>query len=220
MNKTQTLDATDKVPFLEEIIKMTDTFDRVLNETDNIIKEVQQKINLISASMLMGLPNFYINTATEEALSKFSAAGGKYKILEYSEKAAAAEFSSGANTINARCSYDEIKKSGICFDKNNLLKAEWKYFRRQMLWNVLVNDTLRIIAPQIITDISDNAQKKIISQNYELVPHGKHKGKDWKDLPDDFLKAALLCCRPEFTDEHRKIIKNILKSRLEKTTGK
>lgn len=214
MNKTQTLEITDKVPFLEEIIKMADTFDKVLNETDNIIKEVQEKINLISASMLMGLPNFYINTATEEALAKFTDAGGKYKILEYSDKAAAAEFSLGENILSVKYTYEEIKKTGICFDKNNLLKAEWKYFRKQMLWNVLVNDTLRIIAPQLLTGISALPKTKTNIQLHEQVPHGKHKGKNWQDLPDDFLKAALLCCRPEFTDGHRKAIRTVLKNRF------
>jgi hypothetical protein len=52
-------------------------------------------------------------------------------------------------------------------------------------------------------------------QAAEKVPSGKYQGKDWKELTEAQLKAALICCHPEFSEAHREAIKAELKRRAD-----
>ena len=192
---------------LEDIISISGMITNILSELEGIIKEAQARLKLPAAALLMGLPEFYISSVTEENLAIFVSEGGKYKITGFSPKKVSAVFEKDGNIIEHSCSFDEIRKAGICRGTDGKLKNEWKYFRRQMLWAKTVNDALRMISPHLF-NLNGPAENPCAEESFDRAPAGKSKGRLWSELPDDILKAALLCCNPEFTDGHRDSIKN------------
>ena len=203
MNGNPALLNIKETKILEDIISISGMISSVLSELEGIIKETQAHLKLPAAALLMGLPEFYISSVTEENLAIFVSENGKYKINEFSLKKVSALFEKDGNIVEHSSSFSEIRKAGICFDADGKLKSEWKHFRKQMLWAKTVNDALRMLSPHLVKDEIPRARER-----FDRVPAGKHEGRPWNELSDDMLKAALVCCNSEFTDEHREAIKN------------
>lgn len=203
MNCNQALINLKETKILEDIISISEMISGILSELEGIIKETQARLKLPAAALLMGLPEFYISSVTEENLAIFVSEGGKYKINKFTPGTVSAVFEKDGNIVEHSCSFAEIRRAGICLDADGKLKSEWKHFRKQMLWAKTVNDALRILSPHLLKEEIPN-----LMESFDKVPAGKNKGRLWNELSDDMLKAALICCNPEFTDGHREAIKD------------
>lgn len=86
-------------------------------------------------------------------LARFVERGGAYKILERSEKRAAATFTANGNTITQELTMADAEKMEITKDKHGNMKKNWRATPRQMLWARLVSDTIRALDPGVCAGI-------------------------------------------------------------------
>lgn len=87
-------------------------------------------------------------------LAKFVEIGGAFEIKERSGSKAEAIFTLGKNKINAAYTMDDAKKQEVCFKKDGkTLKDNWRKIPKQMLWARLVSDSVRTLAPQIVSGV-------------------------------------------------------------------
>ena len=181
-----------------------------------------------------------ISMKADAMLAKFVERGGKFQVLERSETRAAALFTKGQNKLEVEFTMEEAVRRNLTISKKGKEKTSWKDNPKQMLWARLASDTVRVLDPGVnfgvytpeeVTDFSDPPKKDLshldsfgyekcsVSDigaseiDYNIIPFGKLKGKQWIELTREQLQASATIDRPEMTDAHREVIGRILKTK-------
>jgi hypothetical protein len=121
-----------------------------------------------------------LSMKADAMLAKFNERGGRHKILEVSASRAAAVFTKDDNVFEAEYTMAEAEAAGICYGRDNKLKANWQKFPKDMLWARLVSGTIRKLDPGV--NMGTYAPEEI--QDMDDVPTAK------KYVPPEPAKAV------------------------------
>jgi len=82
-------------------------------------------------------------------LGDFLQSGGKFRWLEYSDKACEAEFSHSGNTVRIRWTIEMAKEAGLVKPRKSGAKSPWQMYPRQMLKARVISEGIRATFPGV-----------------------------------------------------------------------